>query len=76
MMFFSIFRKAIAMADGDGAATRRREVAQDSGRAAKTIIEVRHGDSIQLVRLAWHLGNRHLPTEIRDEAFFASGLTM
>ena len=36
--------------------------------AAETIVEVRHKDPGQLVRLAWHLGNRHLPTEIRHEA--------
>jgi urease accessory protein len=34
--------------------------------APELIIEVRHKDRGQLVRLAWHLGNRHLPTEIRD----------
>jgi urease accessory protein len=59
--------KAIAMANGDG-------VQLDDGRwlmiqaAAETIVEVRHKDPGQLVRLAWHLGNRHLPTEIRHEA--------
>jgi urease accessory protein len=58
--------KAIAMANGDG-------VQLDDGRwlmiqaAAETIVEVRHKDPGQLVRLAWHLGNRHLPTEIRHE---------
>jgi len=59
--------KAIAMANGDG-------VQLDDGRwlmiqaAAETIVEVQHKDPGQLVRLAWHLGNRHLPTEIRHEA--------
>jgi urease accessory protein len=59
--------KAIAMANGDG-------VQLDDGRwlmiqaAAETIVEVRHKDPGQLARLAWHLGNRHLPTEIRHEA--------
>src|SRR4029077_19741477 len=57
--------KAIAMANGDG-------VQLDDGRwlmiqaAAETIVEVWHKDPGQLVRLAWHLGNRHLPTEIRQ----------
>lgn len=59
--------KAIAMANGDG-------VQLDDGRwfmiqaARETIVEVTHTDPSQLVRLAWHLGNRHLPTEIRHEA--------
>lgn len=61
------FSKAVAMANGDG-------VQLDDGRwlmiqaAAEPIVEVRHKDPGQLVRLAWHLGNRHLPTEIRHEA--------
>jgi len=58
--------KAVAMADGDG-------LQLEDGRwlevraAPETIVEVRHNDPHQLARLAWHLGNRHLPTEIRDE---------
>jgi len=58
--------QAVAMADGDG-------LQLDDGRwlgiraAAELIVEVRHHDPKQFVRLAWHLGNRHLPTEIRDE---------
>ena len=57
--------KAVAMADGDG-------LQLEDGRwlevqaAAESIVEVRHKDPHQLIRLAWHLGNRHLPTEIRD----------
>jgi urease accessory protein len=59
-------RKTIAMADGDA-------LQLDDGRllkvkaAAELIVEVRHKDPNQLMRLAWHLGNRHLPTEIRDQ---------
>src|SRR5882762_4194316 len=58
--------KAVAMADGDG-------LKLEDGRwlkvqaAAEVVVEVRHKDPKQLVRLAWHLGNRHLPTEIRDQ---------
>src|SRR5262245_29741308 len=58
--------KAVAMADGDG-------LQLDDGKwvrikaAAEMLVEVRHEDPNQLVRLAWHLGNRHLPTEIRDQ---------
>jgi len=57
--------QAIAMADGDG-------LQLDDGRwlkvqaAPEDLVEIRHDDSLELVRLAWHLGNRHLPTEIRD----------
>lgn len=59
--------KAVAMADGDG-------LQLEDGRwlrihaAAELIVEVRHKDPNQFARLAWHLGNRHLPTEIRNQA--------
>src|SRR5712691_6460060 len=58
--------KAVAMADGDG-------LQLEDGRwlrvqaAPEQVVEVRHEDPDQLVRLAWHLGNRHLPTEIRGQ---------
>ena len=57
---------AVAMADGDG-------LQLDDGRwlkiqaAPELVVEIRHQDFHQLVRLAWHLGNRHLPMEIRDQ---------
>jgi urease accessory protein len=59
--------KTVAMADGDG-------LQLDDGSwisvraAAEPLVEVRHADRHQLVRLAWHLGNRHLPTEIREDS--------
>jgi urease accessory protein len=61
--------KAIAMADGDG-------LQLEDGRwlkvqaAAEPIIEVTHEMPYQLVRLAWHLGNRHLPTEIQKACLY------
>ncbi len=58
--------KAVAMADGDG-------LQLDDARwlrveaAAESVLEIRHRDRDQLLRLGWHLGNRHLPTEIRND---------
>src|SRR5262249_13075703 len=58
--------KAVALADGDA-------LQLDDGRllriqaAAEPIVEITHRDPGQLMRLAWHLGNRHLPTEIRSQ---------
>src|SRR5262249_53742500 len=57
--------KAVAMAHGDG-------LQREDGKwlrvqaAPEHIIEIRHQDPSQLMCLAWHLGNRHLPTEIRS----------
>ena len=58
--------KAVPMADGDG-------LQLSDGRwlrvqaAVEPVVEIRHKDPVQLVRLAWHLGNRHLPTQIGEE---------
>jgi len=32
--------------------------------AAEPLVEIRGADPLHLVRIAWHLGNRHLPTQI------------
>jgi len=59
--------QTIALADGDG-------LRLEDGRwlkvqaAPETLVEIRHEDPLQLMRLGWHLGNRHLPTEIREHA--------
>jgi urease accessory protein len=36
--------------------------------APEPLLEIRGGDPFHLVRLAWHLGNRHLPTQIMGKA--------
>ena len=57
--------KAVAMADGDGLLLEDGKWLKVQA-AAELIVEVRHEDPGQLMRLAWHLGNRHLPTEVRQ----------
>ena len=55
--------KAVAMSDGDG-------LQLEDGRwvrvqaSQERLVEIRHANLAQLVRVAWHLGNRHLPTDI------------
>ena len=58
--------RSVAMADGDGLQLEDRRWLKVQA-AAEPIVEVRHKDPDQLMRLAWHLGNRHLPTEIGDQ---------
>jgi len=60
--------ETIAMADGDALQLEDGRFLKVKA-AAELIVEVRHKDPNQLLRLAWHLGNRHLQTEIRDQAF-------
>ena len=35
--------------------------------AEEDLVEVRGGDAAAFARLAWHLGNRHLPAQIEDD---------
>ncbi len=58
--------KAIAMADGDALQLEDGRLLKVQA-AAEPIVEIRHKDPHQLMRLAWHLGNRHLPVEVRDQ---------
>jgi urease accessory protein len=58
--------KTVAMADGDGLQLEDGKWLKVQA-AAELLVEVRHKDPNQLMRLAWHLGNRHLPTEIRNQ---------
>jgi urease accessory protein len=58
--------EAIALRDGDG-------LLLDDGRivavraAPEPLAEVRPNDTAHLVRLAWHLGNRHLPAQLSGD---------
>ena len=36
--------------------------------APEPLLEIRGNDPFHLIRLAWHLGNRHLPTQIMPKA--------
>lgn len=61
--------KADVLEDGDG-------ILLDSGwlvqvRAApEKLIEIRTEDPLDLLTLAWHIGNRHVPAEITREAIY------
>jgi len=61
--FLLDLESAVALRGGDA-------LVLDDGRlvevvaAPEPLIEIRGSDPAHLVRLAWHLGNRHLPTQI------------
>lgn len=57
-------QSAVAMADGDGLLLEDGRLLKVQA-AAEIVVEVRHKDPNQLTRIAWLLGNRHLPTEVR-----------
>ena len=59
--------KAVAMAHGDG-------LRLEDGRwlgvkaAPEALIEIRSDSAGQFARIAWHIGNRHVPAQIMDGA--------
>src|SRR5688572_9062488 len=55
--------EARALRDGDGLLLEDGRVVEVKA-APETLSEVRGNDADHLLRLAWHLGNRHLPTQI------------
>jgi urease accessory protein len=58
--------QAVFLRDGDGLALEDgRIVAVEA--APELLFEITCQDPLALLRVAWHLGNRHLPTEIRGD---------
>lgn len=55
--------RATALADGDGLVLEDGRLVAVKA-AAEPLMEVTCDDDAHLVRVAWHLGNRHLPTEL------------
>lgn len=56
--------RAARLRNGDGLLLESGEVIEVIA-APEPLLELRCTDREQLVRLAWHLGNRHVPTELR-----------
>jgi urease accessory protein len=52
--------------EGDGLAFEQDQGWLEVRAAAEDVLEVEADDRGQLARLAWHIGNRHLPTQILD----------
>ena len=59
--------RATALRDGDGLLLEGGGVVLVRA-APEPLLEVRSGDAEGLVRLAWHLGNRHLPVQVLSGA--------
>ena len=58
--------KTVALADGDGLALSDGTAVRVRAKPER-VIDVRAESPEQLLRIAWHLGNRHLPTQILGE---------
>ena len=57
---------AVRLRDGDGLATADGRVVRVVARA-EALLEIHAHDPAALVRIAWHLGNRHLPVQLLGE---------
>jgi urease accessory protein len=58
---------AVSLRDGDGLVLEDGEVVRVEA-AAEALIEITAPSLGALVRIAWHLGNRHLPTQLLGES--------
>jgi urease accessory protein len=65
--FLLDLQKAVRLADGDGLALSDGSTVLVRARPER-VIDVRASDANHLVRIAWHLGNRHLPTQILGDS--------
>lgn len=67
--FLLDLEKATVLKDGDG--LRLEDGSLIEVRAApENLIEIKAGTYQRLMRLAWHIGNRHTPAEITPEAIY------
>jgi urease accessory protein len=59
-------KQAVRLRDGDGLLLEGGEVIRVEARA-EALAEIHAHDEGALVRIAWHLGDRHLPLQLLDE---------
>jgi len=61
--------ETVALADGDRLVTEDGRQIRVVARP-EALMEVTATDPVRLARLAWHIGNRHLPTEIAGTTLY------
>src|ERR1700761_5656332 len=65
--FLLDLENAVALRGGDALVLEDGRLVEGVA-AAEPLVEIRCNDPQHLVRVAWHLGNRHLPTQIAAKA--------
>ena len=60
--------RAVALSDGDGLSLEAGSGWIRVVAAPEAVMEVKAADRHHLLRLAWHIGNRHLPAQILEDA--------
>lgn len=61
--------RATVLEDGDALQLEDGRLVQIRA-APERLVEIRAGDPLALKRIIWHLGNRHVPAEIADDAVY------
>jgi len=61
--------KATSLADGDAVKLEDGSLVRVKA-AAQPLLEITAENPLRLVRLAWHIGNRHTPAEITADAIY------
>jgi urease accessory protein len=66
LQFLLDLEEALALREGDGLVLEGGGYVRVAA-AAENLIEVKARDAEALARLAWHLGNRHLPVAVKGD---------
>ena len=66
LAFLLDLAEATALRDGDGLVLEDGRIVAVKA-APESLAEIGGRDTAHLLRLAWHIGNRHLPAEIRGD---------
>jgi urease accessory protein len=61
--------RAAVLEDGDALALEDGRLVEIRA-APERLVEITSGDPLLLKKVIWHLGNRHVPTEITDDAVY------
>jgi len=67
LSFLLDLENAVALRGGDALVLEDGRLVEVVG-AAEPLVEIKGTDPHHLIRVAWHLGNRHLPTQIMAKA--------
>jgi len=62
------FERPVTLRDGDGLALEDGAIVLVAGQA-EPLVEIGAGAPADLVRLAWHIGNRHTDAQFMDKVF-------
>lgn len=69
LVFLLDLPRAVALRNGDGLVLSTGLIVRVVA-AKERLAEIAAPDTATLIRIAWHMGNRHLPTQVRGERLY------